>query len=377
MPKPREVTDAAVDLALHNLSEPAGDWRSLIPPDDLGSMVDAGSGQIGLQALVASLQFGPRSEAVKKLNAYADLCPKRWMLSEPWSWIYGKAIVCCWAATVVIAERIGDRELAKRYRNLLERWAGICALMAVDGRVVMAGARGWGHEINGGGWDDLWAVACGKEPNGPNSRKYGTPGAFDNWGWLNRCAYVARDVLRSAASPYVGRDWRSLLPSILRVGARTEFQFLGWEDGSRLCIMGDDEPGFDDEDENSNTPGLLAAGVLGGRVISLPKWPDPATGATRLRQTNVQADIDGDPEHGWTLFHSHLGAKQIGTGYTTSLLPYTASPLAFHVHCPAGELVWKILHPSSILHDPVPDPGPIVPAPGKPDRPSWIERMSL
>lgn len=381
MPKPREITDAAVDLALHNLSEPAGDWRALIPPDDLGSMVDAGSGQIGLQALVASLQFGPRADAVRKLNRYADICPKRWMLSEPWSWIYANAIVCCWAAVVVIAERIGERDLAKRFRALLGTWAGTCALMAVRGRVVMAGCRGWGHEINGGGWDDLWAVACGKEPAAPGSRKYGTPGAFDDWGWLGRCAYVARDVFRSAASPHIGRDWRSLLPSIQRWGARTEFQLLGWEDGSRLCIMGDDEPGFDDEDENGNTPGILAAGVQENKVIAIPKWPNPFDGATRLRQTDCRADIDGDPEHGWTLFHSHLGEKKIGSGYTTSIPAYTASPLAFWVECPAGETVWKIRHPASLFHgDDSTPPAPSIPPPSKPTkkpRSSWIERMGI
>ena len=138
-------------------------------------------------------------------------------------------------------------------------------------------------------------------------------------------------------------------------------QLLGWQDGSRLWIMGDDEPGLDDEDQNSNTPGLLAAGVLGGRVIALPKWPDPATGVTRLRQTNVMADLDGDPAHGWTLFHSHLGEKQIGTGFTTSLPPYTASPLAFWVECPAGSTVWNIRVPGEVVHPPEPIPLPTEP----------------
>jgi hypothetical protein len=150
-----------------------------------------------------------------------------------------------------------------------------------------------------------------------------------------------------------------------RYGARTEFQYIGWEDGSRLCIMGDDEPGFDDEDENGNTPGLLAAGVLGGKVVSLPKWPNPFDGDERIRQTNCRADIDGDPTHGWTLFHSHLGERKLGDGYTTDLPAYAASPLAFWILIPAGETVWQIKYPGSVVHP----PEPVAPAPVPPAKP--------
>ena len=115
MPGPRETTDVAIDSALHRLPEPANGWRALVPPEDLGAMVDAGSGQITLQALVALLWYGKpqeRSFATRALHRYADLCWSRWMLSEPWSDIYGRAIVCCWLAVVLIAERIGDGALA-------------------------------------------------------------------------------------------------------------------------------------------------------------------------------------------------------------------------------------------------------------------------
>ena len=85
MPDPREITDAAIDCAIHDLPEPRHGWRAHIPPENLGAMVDAGSGQIGLQALVASLQYGPRPAAIRTLENYARLCPRRFMLSEPWS----------------------------------------------------------------------------------------------------------------------------------------------------------------------------------------------------------------------------------------------------------------------------------------------------
>ena len=377
--EPRKITDVAIDAALHQLPEPTNGWRNQIPPEDLGAMKDAGSGQITLQACIASLHYGDRASAVWTLTNYAELCPRRFGLSEPWSWIYFKAIVCNWLAVVVIAERIGEHSLAEKFRRLLEMWAGTCELMAVRGVVLAAGARGWGHPIHGGGWDDLWAFANGsKDPAKPGKKGYGIPGAIEDWGWLNRCAHIGLGELRSAASPYLGRDWRSLLPSIPRWGARTEMQLLGWEDGSRLWLMGDDEPGFDDEDANGNTPGLLAAGVLGGRIVALPKWPNPFDGKERLRQTNCAADLDGDPTHGWTLFHSHLGEKKLGSGFTTSLPPYTASPLAFWVLVESGSLVWSVKYPGSVIHPeppPVPEPGTNVPAPGK--KPSWIERAGL
>lgn len=368
MPAPRERTDAAIDCALHGLTEPANGWRDLLPPEDLGSMVSEGSGQIGLQALVASLHYGPKPYAVRTLNTYADLSTTRIGLSEPWSWIYFSAIVNCWLATVRIAEATGERELARKFRRLVATWAGTCALMDVGGRVVMAGARGWGHQIKGGGWDDLWQIAAGKrDPVRPGSNRYGTPGAYDDWQWLARCASVCVDILRSEAAPYLGRDWRSLLASVPRWGARSEYQLLGWQDGSRLSIMGDDP--------NGNTPGLLIAGVLGGKVVALPKWPNPLDGTQRLRQTKCKASVDGDPSHGWTLFHSHLGEKRIGSGFTTSLPAYTASPLAFWVSIPAGSDEWVDMMPGPhVPPDPVPDSGATVP---NPKRSSWLERMGL
>lgn len=368
--EPRKLTDVAIDSALHQLPEPQNGWRNHLPPEDLGAMVSSGSGQITLQACIAALHYGDRAYAVRTLRNYAELCPRRFMLSEPWSLIYGKAIVCCWAAVVVIADRHGEHELADLFRDLISRWAGTCALMESRGKVLAAGCRGWGHEISSGGFGDLWKFARGATPPKPGTRAYGRAGADDDWGWLNRCAWIAWPTFTAAASPYLGRDWRSLLPSIPRWGARTDMQLLGWEDGSRLWIM--------EDDPNGNTPGLLVAGVLGGKVVALPKWPNPFDGLERLRQTKCTASVDGSPETGWTLFHSHLGEKRIGTGFTTSLPAYTASPLAFWVLVENGALVWSVKYPSSVLHpDPpiVPEPGANVPKPGK--KPSWIERAGL
>ena len=108
MPGPREITDVAIDSALHALPEPDNGWRNQIPPEDLGQMASAGSGQITLQALVASLHYGSRPYAVRVLNHYADVCWSRFMLSEPWSAIYATAIVNCWVVTVLLANRHGE-----------------------------------------------------------------------------------------------------------------------------------------------------------------------------------------------------------------------------------------------------------------------------
>lgn len=342
--EPRKLTDQAIDSALHGLPEPRTGWRNHLPPEDLGAMKDAGSGQITLQAIVALLWYGNPSErarAVRTLENYAALCPTRFMLSEPWSLIYGKAIVCNWLAVVLIAERKGELALARKFRGLVATWAGTCALMEVRGKVLAAGCRCWGHEVTGGGWDDLWSWAKGiSEPPRFGSRAYGPPGEQDDWGWLNRCARLALYELRSAAGPFVLRNWETLLSMIPRWGARTEMQLLGWEDGSRLWLMGDDEAEADDEDENGNTPGFLAAGVLGGRMVTLPRWPNPFDGQTRLRQTGCKADLDGSPALGWTLMHSHLGERKVAGGYLSRVEPYTASALVFWQHCPAGSAEW-------------------------------------
>lgn len=382
--EPRKITDVAIDCALHQLPEPTNGWRNHIPPEDLGAMVSSGSGQITLQACVAALLYGNRPQAIRTLENYAALCPTRFMLSEPWSLIYGKAIVCNWLAVILIADRIGERALARKFRGLVETWAGTCALMESHGKVMAAGCRCWGHEVHGGGWDDLWAFACRRDnPPAPSSRKYGTPGASDDWGWLNRCAALAIGELRSAAAPFLGRDWRSLLAGIPRWGARTEMQLLGWADGSRLWIMGDDETAEDDEDPNSNTPGFLIAGYLGGKVTFIPRWPTKTLNAAgklvdcqHLRQVNCRADVDGNPTVGWTVLHSHLGDEKSSDGRLLSrLAPYTASPLVFWQHCPAGSLSWVdrlASEPTGPI--PIPPVSPVpTPAPKPPKRrkPWW------
>lgn len=386
MPGPRDLTDVAIDSALHRLPEPKSSWRGLTPPEDLGAMVDAGSGQITLQALIACLHYGPAPYSVRALHRYADLCWKRFMLSEPWSAIYGEAIVCCWVAVVLLAERIGETALAGRFRALLSAWAATSRLMEAraGGKtyVLSAGCRSWGHEESASGLSAIWNYAAGRAtPPPPGSKKYGTPGAYDDWGWLVRAESLGLPVLRAAAAPWPAEmPLARLLETAPRWSARTEMQLLGWADGSRLWLMGDDEATMDDEDANGNTPGWLAAGVLGGRIVALPDWPNPADGATRLRQTNCRADLDGTPEKGWTLWHSHLGERRGAhpatgaSGFLSHLPPWQGAPLLFHVAIPALAGEWRLLAPAAIGagEETGELPAPIfpVPLPGPADRPA-------
>lgn len=382
MPGPRDITDVAIDSALHRLPEPANGWRAQVPPEDLGAMVDSGSGQITLQALIALLWYGnpkERAFATRALHRYADLCWSRFMLSEPWSEIYGEAIVCCWVAVVLIAQRIGDAALADRFRALLGAWAATSRLMeatAADGKtyVMAAGCRSWGHELSASGLSAIWRIASVRvDPPAPGSPAYGTPGAYDDWGWLRRCERLGLEVLRAAAAPYpAGQTIETLLAAAPRWAARTEMQLIGLGDGSRVWLMGDDESSFDDEDENGNTPGRLLAGVLGRRLIALPAWPNPVDGAERLRQTNCKADLDGTPEKGWTLWHSHLGQRRGAhpatgeAGFLSTLPPYTGAPLLFWVGILAGDRTWRQLHPHAVAPEPAPGPTPPGPAPSAP-----------
>lgn len=364
-PAPREITDAAIDCAMHQMADPKNGWRELVPPVNLGAVLTNGSGQISLQAAVALLHYGEertgdRSRAVAIATTVADLNPDRFFLSEPWSHIYGTAIISIFAAYAAIAARLGMHTLAARFRDLLERFASTAALMEARltasrpgaskqekqaiGSIVLlpAGCRCWGHDEFAGGFNRLWNIMRGSaEPAQVGSRAYGTPGAYDDWGWQERCWRLALDILRAAAAPFAGKSWQELLRSGKRWAARTEMQLMGWADGSRLWAMGDDEPERDDEDENGNTPGRLLGGVLAGRSVTLPEWPNPVDGLVRLRQTNCQADLDGTPMKGWELWHSHLGEKRFpGGGFVSHLAPYTASQLVFWVLIREGDQNW-------------------------------------
>jgi hypothetical protein len=152
-------------------------------------------------------------------------------------------------------------------------------------------------------------------------------------------------------------------------------QLLGWRDGSRLWLMGDDEEERDDEDENSNTPAWLAAGLMGDELFALPIWPDPLSGSRHLRQTNTVADLDGEPRNGWTLWHSHLGQRREAGGFTSNLPPYWPDGLLFHVVVHAGNPNWQVLLPWSNAPEFGPPEETTAPVPVKPRRRGFWRRL--
>lgn len=338
MPDPRRITDVAIDCAIHMLPEPSNGWRNLIPPKDLGAMVSSGSGQITLQALVAQFHYDGKP-ANETLVNYYNMCKHRFMLSEPWSVIYGEAIVNCWAAVVTIARRKNLQDFVGMYMELLDMWASTCALMESDRKVMHAGCRSWGFNPSSNGITSMWLMATRrKKIPRPGSSAYGVAGKDDNWGWLVRNAWMSSSVFYTAASKWYGKDHNWLLLNMPKWNARTEMCLYGWADGSRLWTMGDEEVELDDEDSNSNTPGILAAGVLGGQVVSLPPWPAKDAHGNEikhLRQTAVFADIDGNPRHGWILYHSALGGKPIGSYLVSEIPPYKPDELIFAVRIPS------------------------------------------
>lgn len=370
MSGPRNVTDVAIDCAIHGLPEPNNGWRNLIPAYDLGAMVSSGSGQITLQALVASLWYDGQ-KAVKTLENYERICRTRFMLSEPWSKIYGRAIVNCWAATVLIARKKGFVDLATRFAGLLDTWAATCALMESDGLIMAAGCRSWGWPIGVGGFHETWGRACGSLViPAPGSAKYGKPGVDDDWGWLSRCEYLAKDVYCQAAAGWKGKDPLWIVANAPRWAARTTMELIGWKDGSRLWLMGSDQVELVDEDENSNTPGVLLAGVLNHKKVELP--PYPANGITHLRQTQVFADIDGSPRDGWVLTHSHLGEELGAAGYRLSrVVGYKPDEVIFRIRIIAGNPVWMMID-KAVENEP-PIYTPIYQKPTK--KRGWLSRL--
>ena len=369
MPGPREITDVAIDSALHALPEPQNGWRNHIPPEDLGQMLSAGSGQITLQALVASLRYGPKPDAVRKLTTYSTICLLRFMLAEPWSGIYSEAIVNCWAATVKIAREVSEPALANLFVVLLELWARTCRGMeaSADGKVwvIPASCRSWGFPPEGDGTTALWRIASGRvAPPSPGSARYGTPGAYDNYGWLLRSEYLCLAIFRAAAAKFPAEtSIAALFPTGSELwAARVDMQLVGYADGSRIWVMGSDEPEFVDDDPNGNTPGRLIGGVLRRRVVSYPRWPNPPDGLEHLRQVNCRGDVDGSPAKGWTIWHSHLGdarGKNPATGeagFVTFVPPYLDAPLLFHYLIRAGERRWLRLYPNENTQPGLPKP---------------------
>lgn len=417
-----ELAANALECAVFGLPEPRTEWRREIPTLDWKTARGGGSPNINGMAAVADMHYAKpgraRELAVGRLENYVRFCRQQWLLAEPETGIYRQWHLNYLAGAVEILRRLGMDALADRFLWILEEDAERSALMSavltdpylppnqnapriaqdrlqatISARVgetiiCRMGARSWGSGGSGGyGVDAPWQQTARAVLTGgafPPSK--GTPGDLDGYSWTMRVARRLEPIFREA-----GAEARTLSVDELVDGARhwspshTPFQYLGWEDGSRLCVMGNDEPEFVDEDPNSNTPGVLAYGVLGGRICYLPEWPNPINGAVKIRQQNMRADADIEGGQ-IVLLHSHIGRSHTQNGYLRTVRDLPTSPLLFHLVQPRwGE--WRSFvepptHP--VPGDPQPPTRPTPPTPSDPTppRPSlwqriieWFERL--
>lgn len=287
-----------------------------LPPAGWGAAVNQGSANIPLMNTVAAYVFGIAA-ARTRLIELGKISRSRFMLSEPLSSTYSDWHVLSWILALWTARRRADKEVEAALYPLCAQWFGLAALSSaicpkgnlnedekkyVGQKIVaFAGCRSWGHHHGlGMGHHETFRVAVGAAPKGANQSS-----------WEGQVRVRCLPLLREFGFLFKGLTPDEIVAKIPRFSMREDFQFLAYADGSRVCIMGTDEPELEDEDSNSNTLGFLAFIVDQGRgrVDTYPEWPAPNSGATRIRQTAAFADVDRDAL-GWVLYHSHIGRKQ-------------------------------------------------------------------
>src|SRR5690606_38658415 len=344
----------ALELAVHGRSAPtvkrAGgkDWRTLSAGKGWETAQGAGSANIPGEATAALLGHAApgkeRNEAIERNQERYEIGRRRWWWAEPDSIIYAGKLESATAGVVHLAERLGVQDLADAARRELRESAERSCLMrsilrsdhlapnpkssaddraryqrAIDrnlGQLIVcrAGCRSWGSVLHVE--SPMTAVAQhifdGRTPKGK-----GNVGDIDGSDITARVIAHLWPIFREAFEDARRMSVDELVESAVRSWspARGPFQYIGWEDGSRLCVMGRDEEELRDEDTNSNTPGILAFGVLRGRLVALPEWPAPNDGRDHIRQTNTFGDVDLTPDAGaLVLLHSHAGRERISAG---------------------------------------------------------------
>lgn len=420
-----ELAANALECAVFGLPEPRTDWKREIPTRDWKTARAGGSPNINGMAAAADLYYASsrraRDVAAERMRECARFNRQQWMLAEPETGIYRQWHLNYWAATVQIARGLGMDDLANQFMWLLEEDAERSALMAAtlessrihpnnqadrelyrkignalsahvgDEIICRMGARSWGSGGSGSyGVDMPWQqVARSVLFDAPFPPTKGNPGDLGGFHHTMRVAKRLMPIFRSAATEAKSLSVEALVDRSLHWSpSHTGFQYLGWEDGSRLCVMGIDEPAFRDDDPNSNTPGVLAYGVVGGRMCYLPEWPNPWNGDVKIRQTNMRADIDilwneDDPVR-LELFHSHIGREraavdgQSGTFYR-SVFELPDSPLLFHLMQRPGveweDMVYSAPSPPTAPPTVPPTTPPSPPAPKPPKRSLWQRIM--
>lgn len=379
--KSHEIAAQALDGAMAGWAPPPTSWRNLVPPPGWGQALGGGSGNIPWIALVALFLFskpGSSDEryALDRLDEAEALSRTRWFFGEFGSWIYTGWTLTALLAAACEARRRGVQPLAERLERLLRAWFALALLAAArcptEGQiasdrtsagkevVIVCGMRSWGHGAGlGFGHHNLFRIAFGLEM----SKARGEVGAFDG-DWPSRVVHALREPLRELARPLATENPRQLAERIV-YSPMGSCQLRAYQDGSRVFLVGADEPEIVDEDTNNNTPAILyfCADQGANRLRFAPAWPAPNGGATRIRQKNVRADLDWSGDR-WVLRHSDVGVRREGDSWVTDC-PEPASPLAWTLTTRGGDGVWQF----GGVGDEAPAPRPPQPQPHPPQRP--------
>lgn len=373
--KSHEIAAQALDGGAAGWAPPETTWRNLVPPAGWGNATRGGSGNIPWIALLAALLFARRGSpeersAVARIAEGEELNRRLWFFLEFGSWIYTGWTVLCHLVAAVELRRRGYAAEAERLDRLVQAWlalARLAACPAPDGRVsvVVCGMRSWGHADGlAFGHHNLYRIAFGLE----REKAKGAVGSFDG-DWPSRVLARYANELRALATPLEHESPAELARRLVYVPGGY-CQLRGYDDGSRVFVIGRDEPEILDEDTNNNTPAVLFFAIDRKQkaVSYAPEHPAPNGGAMRIRQQNVRADLDWTGDH-WILHHSHVGEVREGSWWRTDCHE-PAAFLVFQVSCDPAFGRWVYSDgDGAVVGAPQPDPAPQPPPPEAPSPP--------
>lgn len=412
-----ELAQLAFDCALHGLPEPDVPWRNELPKKSFsdGFLSSGRSANIETLSVAAWILFlahghAPKKELDAALRTAADLLlanQRAFMLNEFGSTTYSGWTITGWAGLVEGLKILGQEKLVAGFRALLTQWFALAraglAQCPADGLnirvhytgkggtdevldesrhagkwvVVLCGERSWGHGHGlGYAHHGIARIAFGIERPKPKSQ-LPDPGRLD--GWQERALVKLTPSLTVCAAPAMAKfaegDWAGLV-ELLKYPAANSCELRLYRDGSRVFVEGGDEPEPVDEDDNSNTPrlALMAVYRTPPKILSLPPWPAPNSGDTRIRQKNIVSDIDRDVHGGgWVLFHSDVGTERAGDRWL-SKAPDPKSELVARITCFGGE-GWVLNGPrpeTPAAPTPTTPPPPAKPKPVAGSRRGWL-----
>lgn len=358
------VVCEAMEAAALGRPEPGRAYLKFVPRS-WAMAAGPGSANIPWMAYEAARAFGRADDEL--LRSYVAENERRYQLSEPLSWKYSPwTVTTCATAIHLDTRRAANRPgaiLAHPLSGIMMQWTALCLLMeARTARnlrvVVLCGCRSWGEND---GFDEYmgetWRVICGDQ----RPKRYRKA---VSWAGTALTVPGILEVFRTFRDSMAHLSPRALWEHV-RMPMRAPFQFIGYEDGSRCCIMGHDEEEFVDEDTNSNTPGVLLYRATRTAMLALPECPAPNTGKRRIRQTAMQADIDWNASiPGWRLVHSHIGRVAAADKWLSDARELPSRRLFHFEILPSGERIDHLAR----VQPPVPPPPSIAPQLGEKKR---------